>query len=121
VLKDENPLISVSRQVLQKMETVTAASTIVASHAYVDRWITFDKLVDSEPTLDNPTLQEIAMLSLSGLEGLIWRKASPTVVSASGSDIQISQEYHGAVPPTPGTRAEAVWILANKEIIDVTP
>jgi len=97
---------------LRKTERVTSWSTLVVSHEYVDRLLTWGALIAQEPTLSGTRL-----IQTGGLEGLLWLKSAPEVPVTSGGNYELTQIYTSFDRPTPGTKREDDLLFDYGDIV----
>lgn len=83
--------LTVAQYVLRKIELVVIGSSIVASHANVNKQFTYAQLTSAEPSLVSQNL-----VAASGLTSLKWLKRTPTVKRSNSNLWEISLEYWGA-------------------------
>lgn len=98
---------------LRKTERVTSWSTLVVSHLYVDRLLSWGALTAQEPTLVGTGL-----IQTGGLEPLLWLKAAPEVQATSGGNYELSQTYTSFERPTAGTKREDDLRFDYGEIVE---
>jgi len=100
LLLDERPTYQVSRYVLRKSQTVTHWSTLAVSYNNVNRYISYARLNN-----DEPTLAAAQLLNISQLTSHIWLKKSPLVTATYGGNYELEQEYWSSVRPQAASRA----------------
>ena len=112
ILTDPQATWAKSGYQLKKTERVTSWSTLVVSHLYVDRLLTWGSLVVQEPTLE-----ATGLIQTGGLEPLLWLKAAPEVSATSGGNYELSQTYTSFERPDAGTKREDDLLFDYGEIV----
>jgi hypothetical protein len=116
LLTDDTPSWVTTDYTLRKTETVTSWSTMVVAHEYVNRYLSWDALVELEPTLP-----ATGLIQTGGLESLIWLKKAPEVTVSSGGNYELSQDYVGTVRPDTNSKRERDLVFDYGPIVETIP
>jgi len=91
-LRLQEPVFRVAAPVLRKTEIVVSGTVLKVSSAYTGRFWSRASLINSEPTLP-----ATALIDWAGLTDWSWLKMEPEVSVVNGGQVQLTQEYHGAL------------------------
>lgn len=90
----DDDVFEMSQFVLQCVEEVTSATSIVNGYDFIDRLLTTATLKAVEPTLDAATLVGVDRIE-SDYGPVYWKKQAPTLNSTFGGKVELSRSYWG--------------------------